>query len=124
MNQLSGTTLAYLGDSVFELAVREYLIAQGITKVDQLHKHAIVFTSATGQMKAYDFLEPSLTEEEMNVFKRGRNGESSRKPKNASLATYQKATGFEALVGYLYLEQQRERLQYLFGLIFTNMTKE
>lgn len=123
MNQLSGNTLAYLGDSVFEMAVREYLISIGVTKVDDLHKQAIVFTSATGQMKAIDFLEPILSESEMNVFKRGRNGESTRKPKNATLATYQKATGFEALVGYLYIENQHERLRELFSLIFDNITK-
>ncbi|MBU1020650.1 MAG: ribonuclease III [Firmicutes bacterium] len=123
MNQLSGNTLAYLGDSVFEMAVREHLIAKGITKVDELHKQAIVFTSATGQMKAFDFLEPLLSENEINIFKRGRNGESTRKPKNASLATYQKATGFEALVGYLYIENQHQRLHELFEKIFENIIK-
>ncbi|MBN2604323.1 MAG: Mini-ribonuclease 3 [Bacilli bacterium] len=123
MNQLSGNTLAYLGDSVFELAVREYLISKGVTRVDDLHKQAIVFTSATGQMNAYDLLESNLTEKEMNIFKRGRNGESTRKPKNASLATYQKATGFEALIGYLYLENEQERLQELLQIIFEHTTK-
>jgi ribonuclease-3 family protein len=123
MNQLSGNTLAYLGDSVFELAVREYLISKGVTRVDDLHKQAIVYTSANGQMNAFDLLEPNLTEQELNIFKRGRNGESTRKPKNASLATYQKATGFEARVGYLYLEKEHERLQEIFHFVFEHITK-
>ena len=120
MNQLNGNTLAYLGDSVYEQVVREHLINKGVTKVDELHKQAICYTSATGQMKAFEIIESILDEEEIAVFKRGRNSESTRKPKNASLATYQKATGFEALIGYLYLEKKHERLDSLLSKVFEN----
>jgi len=119
MIQLSGTTLAYIGDSIYEVKVREYLIEKGLTKVDDLHKNAIKYTSATGQSSAYDLIEKLLTEGEINVFKRGRNSESTRKPRNTSLAIYKKATGFEALIGYLYLSKDFNRLNELYGNIFT-----
>jgi len=118
MIQLSGTTLAYIGDSIYEVKVREFLIDTGLTKVDELHKNAIKFTSATGQASAYDVIEEFLTEVEISVFKRGRNCESSRKPRNTSLAIYKKATGFEALVGYLYLSKEFVRLDELYSKIF------
>lgn len=118
MIQLSGTTLAYIGDSIYEVKVREYLIKKGLTKVDELHKNAIKYTSATGQSSAYDLIEETLTEGEISVFKRGRNCESTRKPRNTSLAVYKKATGFEALIGYLYLSKEFERLDKLYSKIF------
>lgn len=118
MIQLSGTTLAYIGDSIYEVKVREYLIESGLTKVDDLHKSAIKFTSATGQSIAFDLIESLLTEEEMNVFKRGRNSESTRKPRNTSLAIYKKATGFESLIGYLYLSKNFDRMNVLYEKIF------
>jgi len=118
MIQLSGTTLAYIGDSIYEVKVREHLIETGLTKVDDLHKSAIKFTSATGQSIAYDLIEELLNEEEIKVFKRGRNAESTRKPRNTSLAIYKKATGFEALIGYLYLSKDFERLDTIYKRIF------
>lgn len=118
MLQLSGATLAYIGDSIYEVRVREYLIEKGLTKVDELHKNAIKYTSATGQASAFDLIEAGLTETEMSVFKRGRNSESTRKPRNTSLAVYKKATGFESLIGYLYLSKDFERLEVLYSEIF------
>jgi ribonuclease-3 family protein len=118
MIQLSGTTLAYIGDSIYEVKVREYLIEKGLTKVDELHKSAIKYTSATGQSSAYDLIEEYLTESEKSVFKRGRNSESTRKPRNTSLAVYKKATGFEALIGYLYISKDFKRLDELYNKIF------
>ena len=118
MLQLSGTTLAYIGDSIYELKVREILIEKGLTKVDDLHKSAIKFTSATGQANAFDEIESILSEEEISIFKRGRNSESTRKPRNTSLAIYKKATGFEALIGYLHLSKNSERLDELYKKIF------
>lgn len=120
MIQLSGTTLAYIGDSIYEVKVREHLIEKGLTKVDELHKNAIKFTSATGQAVAYDLIEELLTDSEISVFKRGRNCESTRKPRNTTLAIYKKATGFEALIGYLYLSKDFERLDDLYKKIFNN----
>ncbi len=118
MNQLSGTTLAYLGDAIYEVIVRERLLKKGLQNVDHLHKEAILYTSAVGQKQALELIYGELTEEEISVYKRGRNASSDRKAKNASLADYQQATGFEALIGYLYLEQQTERLEQLCSIIF------
>ncbi len=118
MIQLSGTTLAYIGDSIYEVKVREYLIEKGLTKVDDLHKNAIKYTSATGQAEAFSLIEEILTEDEISIFKRGRNSESTRKPRNTSLAIYKKATGFESLIGYLYLSKDFERLDKLYIKIF------
>jgi len=118
MIQLSGTALAYIGDSIHELRVREYLISKGLTKVDELHKNAIKFTSATGQSNSFDLIETGLSEQEVGVFKRGRNSESTRKPRNTTLAIYKKSTGFEALIGYLYLSNKSERIDELYNVIF------
>lgn len=113
MTQLSGLTLAYLGDAIFEVKVREHLLNKGFQKVDNLHKEAIKYTSATGQAKAFDAIENVLSEEEISVFKRGRNANTDRKARNADLATYKKATGFEAIIGYLHISEMYERLDYL-----------
>ena len=113
----NGLTLAYIGDASFELLVREYLLKKGLTKVDNLHKGAIKYTSAEGQEKAFNIIESSLTEEEITIFKRGRNSKSDRKARNASLASYKKATGFESLMGYLHLENDFNRINELFTMI-------
>ena len=118
MIQLSGTTLAYIGDGIFEVKVREYLINKGLTKVDDLHKSAIKYTCATGQSEAFDLIQEILSEEELSIFKRGRNSESTRKPRNTTLAIYKKATGFEALIGYLYLSKNEKRLEELYEIVF------
>lgn len=111
MNQHSGLTLAYLGDAYYEVEIRTYLISKGMTNVNQLHQQAIKYTSAVGQAKAVlRLLEQDLTEEEVSVYKRGRNATSTRKPKNTALNIYQFATGFEALIGFLVIEKQQERL--------------
>jgi len=110
MNQLSGLTLAYLGDAYYELEIRTYLINQGYTNVNLLHQKAIFFTSAVGQAKAIEKLQEGfLTEDEINVYKRGRNATSTHKPKNAELSTYRFATGFEALIGFLVQEKEFAR---------------
>lgn len=111
MNLHNGLALAYLGDAVWELRIRDYLMGKGLTKVNDLHKNAIRFTCASGEAKAMDgLLEGFLTEDEINVFKRGRNAESTRKPQSVDLGTYHKSTGFEALIGNLFLEKAFERL--------------
>ncbi len=110
MSHLSGTTLAYIGDAVYEVIVREALIKKGFQKVDNLHKEAIKYTSAVGQKVAVESILEMLSEKEMAIFKRGRNSSTNRKAKNASIEEYRKATGFESLIGYLYLENQKDRL--------------
>lgn len=117
MIQYNGVTLAYIGDAIYEVHIRETLIKKGITKVDSLHREAIKYTSAKGQQKALDKIYDSLTEEEIAVFKRGRNSNSERKPKNTDLSIYKQATGFEALLGYLYLSKSKERLQEILDTI-------
>jgi ribonuclease-3 family protein len=107
----NGLALAYLGDGIYELEVRKYLLTKRLTKVNDLHRQAILFTSAMGQAKVMDvLLNGYLNDTEIEFFKRGRNAISNRKPKNTTLATYHQSTGFEALIGYLYLDQQFERL--------------
>lgn len=117
MSLLSGTTLAYIGDAVYEVIVREALINQGFQKVDNLHKEAIKYTSAVGQKQALDIIREFLTEEEEIIFRRGRNASTDRKAKNASLADYRTATGFEAIIGFLYLEKRQDRLSELMAKI-------
>jgi len=107
----NGLALAYLGDAIWEIRIREYLMGKGLTKVNDLHKTAIKYTSASGEAKAMDrLMEGRLSEAETDIFKRGRNAESTHKPKSVDLGTYHKSTGFEALIGDLYLEKAFSRL--------------
>ena len=115
--QYNGLTLAYIGDAYYELKIREYLLSQKLTKVNNLHNSAIKFTSAVSQAKAaIALLDSFYTEEETAVFKRGRNQNSSHKPKNADVQTYNKATGFESVIGYLYLKNNQDRLDQLMNM--------
>ena len=111
--------LAYLGDAVYELAIRQYLLEQGIIKVNELQKHAIPFVSAKGQASYLTKLLDNdfLTEEEKNIVFRARNHKGARHPKNTDIITYKYATGFEALIGYLYLEKKQERLEEILNRI-------
>lgn len=118
VRQLNPLVLAYIGDSVYELLVREHTIKSNIyDNVNKLHKKAIHFVSAQAQCRVIASIEDSLTEEEMYYFKRGRNAKSFTSAKNASVQEYRIATGFEALIGYLYLCGKFERLDEIFKLI-------
>lgn len=110
---MNGLTYAYIGDAYYELCIRDYLLTTGITIVNKLHQKAINFTSAIGQAKSLDYIYGLLDEEEVTMFKRGRNATTNRKAKNADLATYHKSTGFESLIGYLHLNKKTERLEFL-----------
>lgn len=111
---MSPLVLAYLGDTVFESYIREHLIKQNINKkVNDLHKTAIKYVNAKAQATIIHELEEELTEEECRIYKRGRNQKSHTSPKNADIVDYKHATGFEALIGYLYLCNDIERLQYI-----------
>lgn len=110
----NGQTLAYLGDAVFELLIRKFLLTKGLTKVGKLHNQAVYYTSAEGQKRALDKIENTLNEEEWAVVKRGRNAQLTRKSRSTDLKTYQYATGLEALLGYLYLEGNTDRIEVLF----------
>lgn len=106
-------SLAYVGDAAYELAVREYLLTKNASGNGALHTAAKTFVSARAQSAFLEQLTPLLTEEELAVVRRGRNVKCHSHPKNADLAEYHSATGFEALWGFLYLAGDTERLSYL-----------
>ena len=109
-NQLPGSLeLAYLGDAIYELYVREMLVRKG-GHVKALHKGAISYVNAHAQALALEKVEPELNEDELTVVRRARNAKQSP-TKNADLAEYHRATAFEALIGYLYLTEKRERME-------------
>ena len=106
----SPLTLAYIGDAIYELVIRTILVEKGNTQVNKLHKRASRLVKASSQSAMIEKLKPYLTEEEMGVFKRGRNAKAATMAKNATMSDYRRATGFEALMGYLYLTEQWERM--------------
>ena len=106
----SPLALAYIGDGIFELVIRSIVVGKGNTKASQLHQHTSHIVKAASQAKMIEALEEDLTEEEADVYRRGRNAKSPTMAKNASMADYRKATGFEALMGYLYLKDDFDRI--------------
>ena len=110
---INTTALAYIGDAVYEIQVRKHCLDKVSLNVDKLHSAVVKFVRAEGQAKAVKKMaaENFLTEEEMAVYKRARNHKIASKPKNADPVTYKTATGFEALLGWLELEGQKERLE-------------
>ncbi len=111
---MSPVVLAYMGDTVYESFVREYLINKNnICRVNDLHKNAVKFVKAKSQAKAVLSLEEELSDEESYIVKRGRNQKSNKVPKNADTTEYRYATGFEALIGYLHLINEQERVKYI-----------
>lgn len=103
-------TLAYIGDGVYELVVRSVMVARTNTRAGLLHRQTSQYVKAEAQSKMMDVLLPVLTEEEESVYRRGRNAKSPTMAKNASVSDYRRATGFEALMGYLYLTDRMERI--------------
>ena len=105
--------IAYLGDAIYEVYIREKLLTKSTMKVEELQKHAINYVSAKNQAKILQHLidKNILTEEEINIVKRGRNYKRNSHPKHTDIITYKLSTGFEALIGYLYLTNQKERLK-------------
>lgn len=110
IKQYSPLTLAYIGDAVYDLIVRSVVVERANRSANDLHKQAIRYVNAGAQSALIKALEPDLTEEEQAVFHRGRNARSYTKAKNASTGDYRRATGFEALIGYLYLCGRNERI--------------
>ena len=106
----SPLVLAYIGDAVYEILIRTKVVNGGNAQVNKLHRRSAELVKAASQAKIIMALEEELTEEEHSVYKRGRNAKSASMAKNASMKDYRMATGFEALVGYLYLSEQYERL--------------
>ena len=109
----SPLTLAYIGDGVYELVIRTVLVKKGNCPVNQLHKKASSLVKAGAQSAIMEVIEPMLSEEEYSVYKRGRNAHSPTMAKHATMADYRRATGFEALMGYLYLKEDFGRITQL-----------
>lgn len=116
VRQIPALTLAYLGDAVYEIVIRTMLVEQGIMHVSDLNKAAVGYVRAAAQKDLFKTIEPSLTEEELAAFRRGRNVKSNSCAKNASVTDYRIATGFEAMVGYLYLIGNMARITELVRL--------
>ena len=106
----SPLTLAYIGDGVFDLVIRSVVVGKGNTRANRLHQRTSQIVKAHTQAEIIEYLIPQLTEEEADIYRRGRNAKSPTMAKNATMLDYRKATGLEALVGYLYLTDQFERL--------------
>ena len=117
INAISNLGLAHIGDGVFELLCRSYLCAKGGKNVGNLHRDTINMVKAPSQAKFADKLLPSLTEEELAYYRRGKNSHVHAVPKSATPAEYAKATGLEALFGALYLSGQIERINELFNFL-------
>ncbi len=115
--QLSPLNLAFVGDCVYEMLVRETLVCEANRPVNELHRESVKYVSAKAQTEAFNRIKDILTEEETAQFKRGRNAKTGHSPKSASDAEYHTATGVEALFGYLYLSENFERIRELFHKI-------
>lgn len=109
----SPLTLAYMGDAIYDLIIRSVIVERANRSANDLHKKVIRYVKAETQAKMIQALQEELTEDEEAVYKRGRNAKSYTTAKNATMSDYRKATGFEALMGFLYLTGQTDRLLYL-----------
>lgn len=112
----SPLTLAFIGDGIYDIVIRTMIVEKGNAPVNKLHKQVSNLVKAKAQMDIFHKIEKNLTEEELAVYKRGRNAKSFTTAKNASITEYRTATGFEALMGYLYLTEQFPRLVELVKL--------
>ena len=106
----SPLTLAYIGDGIYDLVIRSVVVGKGNARAGELHKRASQIVKAHTQAEMMEVLLPLLTEEEADIYRRGRNAKSPTMAKNATMSDYRKATGFEALMGWLYLQDEFERL--------------
>jgi ribonuclease-3 family protein len=113
---LNPLVLAYIGDAVYEVFIRQYMISMPNHRPHHLHKQASQFVSARAQARALTEWLPILTEEEIDIVKRGRNAKSGSVPRNADVLDYRHSTAFECLIGYLYYEKQFERLNALLNM--------
>ena len=115
--QLSPLNIAFVGDCVYEILVRETLVCDANRPVNDLHRESVKYVSAKAQTEAFAKIKDFLTEDETAQFKRGRNAKVGHSPKSATDAEYHTATGVEALFGYLYLNGEAERIKELFKII-------
>lgn len=120
--QLSPLNLAFIGDCIYEILVRETLVTDANRPVNDLHRESVKYVSAKAQAEAFEKIKDMLTDEETAVYKRGRNAKVGHSPKSATEGEYHCATGVEALFGYLYLTEQTDRIKELFSVIHTEHT--
>lgn len=109
----SPLTLAYIGDGIFDIIIRTVVVGKGNTQANKLHQRTSKIVKAETQARMIEALEEFLTEEEADIYRRGRNAKSPTTAKNASVGDYRKATGLEALIGYLYLKDEMDRIMEL-----------
>ncbi len=112
----SPLTLAFIGDCVYDLVIRSMLVGEGNMQVNKLHKQKADIVKAPAQAEFVEAIMDELTEDELSVYMRGRNAHTATKAKNASFTDYHKATGFEAMLGYLYLTHEQDRILQLIKL--------
>ena len=120
----SPLTLAYIGDAIYDLVIRTIVVERGNTSPNKLHKKTVKYVSAVVQAQLIDGLYEEFTKEEQEIYRRGRNAKSYTTAKNASVIEYRKATGLEALCGYLYLQGRQERLLELIKKAITGLGME
>ncbi|MBE7046603.1 MAG: Mini-ribonuclease 3 [Ruminococcaceae bacterium] len=118
VSQFSSLQLAYIGDAVYELYIRTMISKDKNIPVNKLHREATTYVKAKAQSDIIRKIEPYLTEQELSVYKRGRNAKANTAAKNADIVDYRHATGFEALIGYIYLKKDFERLDEILKLSF------
>lgn len=126
VDNINVLALAYLGDAIYEERVREYLIRSGISLVDDLQKETIRYVSAKNQAKIISYLINTkyLTDREINIVKRGRNYKKNRHPRHTDIITYKLSTGFETLIGYLYLNNEKKRVEEIIAYILGGSYEE
>ncbi|MCR5529354.1 MAG: Mini-ribonuclease 3 [Saccharofermentans sp.] len=124
LREINSSSLAYIGDAVYELYSRCHVSLRSSSQSGKMHKMTIKYVSAQSQALAIRALEPELTETEADFFRRGKNSNPGTMAKNSSPADYMYATGFEALVGYLFLNNEEERLEYIIHKAFEVIDSE
>jgi len=123
INELSPLTLAFLGDSVYEMFIRTKVLSFGNRPANELHKIAVGYVKASAQAKAAHKILEVLTESELEIYKRGRNTNIHTVPKNAKMTDYRHATALEALIGYLYINGENERLKEILNLAYSILSQ-
>lgn len=124
VNTYSPLVLAYIGDCVFDLVIKSMVISAGNKQVHKLHEETSQYVQASSQSKMMRAMQPCLNEEEHAVYRRGRNAKSVSPAKNQSITDYRRATGFEALIGFLYLKREYARLMELVKIGLENLKEE
>ncbi len=124
IREQSPVAMAFVGDGVYSLLIREHLVTEKRHPINKLHKMAVSYVSAKGQFQALELIKDILTEEESNMVRRGKNSSKASVAKHATVEEYRASTGFECLLGYLKLTGQEDRLKYLVDYILQNLKFE